>query len=327
VAHSLPSRSAAPRRPVSHRRYVARRIAVAVVALVLVAGLVWSLTALFGRDGEGVAEGSAPGSPVRQGSSPAVPPTTTPVTTSATSSPSTTTAATPTTTVPATGPPSADNPARVLVVGDSDAGTFAPYLETLLDETDVVQTIVDYKVSSGLARPDFFDWSAHLGQQLPAVDPDIVVVTFGGNDAQGLAQADGSFLNDDPVADREEWLPEYSRRVGEVVDLLAHEGRTVIWVGIPNDDNPEVTARLEVQDEAVRDALASRPDVVFVDTWARFSSPNGGWAQYVVDPRDGQGKPVRAADGFHLNENGAEILALDIADIVRADLESRGTDL
>ncbi len=251
---------------------------------------------------------------------------TAPATTVPTTSTSTTTSTT-TTTVPDTGPPSAENPARVLVVGDSDAGTFAPYLETLLDDTGVVDTTVDYKVSSGLARPDFFDWPAHLTQQLPAVDPDIVVVTFGGNDAQGLAQADGSFLNGDPVVDREEWLPEYSRRAGEVMDVLAAEGRTVIWVGIPNDDNPEVTARLEVQDEAVRDALASRPDVVFVDTWARFSSPNGGWAEYVVDPRDNQGKPVRAGDGFHLNENGAEILAIDIADVVRTDLQSRGADL
>ena len=35
-----------------------------------------------------------------------------------------------------------------------------------------------------------------------------------------------------------------------------------------------------------------------------------------MDPRDGVGKDVRAEDGFHLNENGAEILALDIAEIV-----------
>ena len=100
------------------------------------------------------------------------------------------------------------------------------------------------------------------------------------------------------------------------MDLLAADGRTVVWVGIPNDDNPDVTARLEVQDDAVRAAVAARPGVVFVDTWARFSSGNGGWAEYVVDPRDGTGKDVRAEDGFHLNENGAEILALDIAELI-----------
>jgi hypothetical protein len=47
----------------------------------------------------------------------------------------------------------------------------------------------------------------------------------------------------------------------------------------------------------------------------------------VIDPRDGQGKPVRAGDGFHLNENGAEILALDIANVIRAELESRGAEI
>ena len=38
----------------------------------------------------------------------------------------------------------------------------------------------------------------------------------------------------------------------------------------------------------------------------------------------GIGKDVRADDGFHLNENGAEILALDIAEVVKSDLRTRG---
>ena len=119
--------------------------------------------------------------------------------------PSTSTTST-TTTTPT---PSAETPARVLVVGDSDAGTFGPYLEELLDETGVAETTVDYKVSSGLSRPDFFDWPAHLRRQLPDVDPDIVVVTFGGNDAQGMALADGSFPAEwnDPVAARDDVVP------------------------------------------------------------------------------------------------------------------------
>ena len=223
-------------------------------------------------------------------------------------------------------PPSAAAPARILVVGDSDAAAFGPYLQGLLDATGVAATTVDYEVSSGLARPDFFDWPAHLRATLPAADPDIVVVTFGGNDAQGMSTPDGSnpFEWNDPVAAKETWLPEYTRRVGEVMDLVAAEGRTVVWVGIPNDDSPEVTARLAVQDEAVRAALAAHPQVRFVDTWTRFSSGNGGWAEYVVDPRDGQGKDVRADDGFHLNQNGAEILAVDIAALVTADLRARG---
>jgi hypothetical protein len=332
VAESF--RSPAPRRRVSRQRYLVRRVGVAVVAMLVVLAGVWGVSAVVGGPGESVVSGSAPETTVPASTSPGSTPSSVPSSPSVPPSSSeapATTAVAPTTVAPTTvaGPavPTAAAPAKVLVVGDSDAGTFGPYLKELLDGTGVAQTTVDYKVSSGLARPDFFDWPGHLTDELPTADPDIVVVTFGGNDAQGLALANGSFLNGDPVVAKDEWLPEYTRRAGEVMDLLAAEGRTVIWVGIPNDDSPEVTARLAIQDEAVRAAIATRPAVQFVDTWDRFSSPNGGWAEYVIDPRDGLGKDVRADDGFHLNDNGAEILALDIAEVVKSDLRTRGAEL
>jgi uncharacterized protein len=295
-------------------------------------GVVKAAGALTGNDGEPVVEGTGttsepatvPTTDVGVGSTAVAPQVV------ASTDVATTVSVTPATEPPAeTGPPTAESPASLLVIGDSDAGTFGPYLEQLMDETGVVETEVDYKVSSGLSRPDFFDWPDHARTKLTEEDPDIVVVTFGGNDAQGMATVDGEFPSEwaDPVGGRTTWFPEYRRRVGEFVDLLlADPDRTVIWVGIPNDDNPEVTKRMKVQDEAVRAALRSRPRVLFVDTWKRFSGRDGNWAEYVIDPRDGQGKDVRASDGFHLNENGAEILALDIGNVIRDDLEARGAD-
>jgi hypothetical protein len=297
-------------------------------------GLVKAAGALTGGDGEALTGGDGEtlvertGTTVEGGAvTAAVVASSAPVTAPATAPP------TEPATTPApveTGPPSAANPVRLLVVGDSDAGTFGPYLEVLIDDTGVVDSEIDYKVSSGLSRPDFFDWPDHVRTKLQELEPDIVVVTFGGNDAQGMATIDGDFPEEwaDPVRQRETWFPEYRRRVGEFTDLLlADPERTVIWVGIPNDNNPEVTERLRVQDEAVRAALRRRPRVIFVDTWKRFSGRDGNWAEYVIDPRDNRGKDVRADDGFHLNENGAEILALDIANLIRADLEARGAEL
>jgi uncharacterized protein len=225
------------------------------------------------------------------------------------------------------GPATTANPAKVFIVGDSDAGTFGPYLQTLLDGTGIVETELDYKVSSGLARPDFFDWPAEIDRKLPEVNPDIVVATFGGNDGQGLAVESGEFIIGDPVDNEAEWTEEYQARAGAVMDQLLAGGRTLIWVGIPNDDNPEVTARMAIQDRAAKAAAAERPEVIFVDTWTRFSGRDGNWAEFVIDPRDGVGKDVRAADGFHLNETGAEILALDIAQAVRDTLRDRGSDI
>ncbi len=226
-----------------------------------------------------------------------------------------------------TGPATAENPATVFIVGDSDAGTFGPYLQTLLDGTGIVETSLDYKVSSGLARPDFFDWPAEIDRKLPEVNPDIVVATFGGNDAQGLAVDSGEFIIGDPVANEAEWTDEYQQRVGAVMDQLMEGGRTLIWVGIPNDDNPDVTARMAIQDQAAKAAAAERPEVIFIDTWNRFSGRDGGWAEFVIDPRDGEGKDVRADDGFHLNQTGAEILAIDIAQAIRDTLRAQGATI
>jgi hypothetical protein len=226
--------------------------------------------------------------------------------------------------------PTADNPAVLYVAGDSDAGTFGPYLEKLMKQTGMVKTTLDYKVSSGLSRADFFDWPSHFNQQIPAVNPDIVVVTFGGNDAQGLRNKDGTWAVDHAPgsgADDADWRAEYGKRVGATMDYLGGDNRTLIWVGIPNDDNPDVTARLQVQNEVVMAEAAKRPHVVFIDTWKRFSGLNGGFAEVVQDPRDNEFKDVRAKDGFHLNETGAEILALDIAEAVRTELRARGGNL
>jgi uncharacterized protein len=318
-----------PRRRVSRERYIARRIGVVAVLALGLFGLVKGAGALMGGDDGAIVEGrgtttSEPGAGPAGVAAPAAGSTASSVVVS-----SAATTEAPATTVADTGPPSADNPARLLVIGDSDAGTFGPYLESLMDDTGVVDSEVDYKVSSGLSRPDFFDWPAHASAKMEEVDADIVVVTFGGNDAQGMATLAGEFPDEwaDPVGGRDTWLPEYRRRAGEFVDLLTGDERTVIWVGIPNDNNPEVTKRLKVQDQAVRAALAERPEVIFIDTWRRFSGRDGNWAEYVIDPRDGRGKDVRADDGFHLNENGAEILALDIANVIRADLQARGAEL
>jgi uncharacterized protein len=308
----------APRRRVSRRTYVVRRVVALVLVVAVVFGAYSVVVGLFGGDGTEATEPLVPATNtvVNDG----VTPTTLPATTTTQPPPKEKTV-----------PTSAD-PAEVLILGDSDAGAFGPYLKTLVDQTGIATTRLEYKTSSGLARPDFFDWPTFMRQIVPEVNPDIVVVTFGGNDAQGLRNLDLSWAvdhNPGEGQDDTDWKAEYGARVGAAMDYLTEGNRTLVWVGIPNASDAALTARLAVQDEVVRAEAAKRADkVVFIDTWARFSGRNGGWAEYVIDPRDGEGKDVRSdVDGFHLNETGAEILALDIAEAVRTDLRARGGSL
>lgn len=280
-----------PRHSAFERRYRRRRLVAIIILVGLVASVLGGLVAAI-RGGVGSDESPA-------GALDAPPTSAAPVP-----------MVTSTLAAPAWTPTPAD-PARVLIAGDSDAGAFGPPLEALLEATGTVRTTLDYKVSSGLSRPDFFDWPARFREQLSALDPHVVIVTFGGNDAQDLA-IDGRSV---PVADPA-WTTAYRSRVREVLDLLTTDDRHVVWVGIPNASSEAFTARLVVQRDAVVAELAAHPAAErlhYVDTWSRFAGRNGGYADYIVDPRDGVGKKVRAADGFHLNMAGAEILATDIA--------------
>ena len=82
---------------------------------------------------------------------------------------------------------------------------------------------------AGVVEPDFFDWPTHFAQQIPAVNPDIVVVTFGGNDAQGLRNVDTTWaVQHAPGSggDDTDWRAEYGKRVGAVMgaETRAHGG-------------------------------------------------------------------------------------------------------
>jgi hypothetical protein len=109
------------------------------------------------------------------------------------------------------------------------------------------------------------------------------------------------------------------------MDYLSSEGRTLIWVGIPNAESEDLTRRLTVLRDAVLAEAAKRPQVVLVDSWPMFSGVNGGYADYV--DINGDYTLVRADDGFHLNQAGADLLAGAISEKVVEALKELGAQL
>lgn len=318
-----------PRRRPSRRTFVVRRIIVGFVALALLAGVVSLAKSVLGDDTSTSA--LANGASLAADSATSASSTTSTVT-AVTAATAVTAPETPTTVTPTSDPstvPTAADPARVLLVGDSEAGGLSPFLQRVLDPTGVVAMTTDYKVSSGLVRPDFFDWPAHLRQTVPAANPDIVVALFGGNDGQGFLATDAAAgAAAGKSVDTAEWRAEYGARVGAVMDMLGANGRTLIWVGVPNGENPSLTASLAVQNEVVKAEAAKRTSVAFVDSWDHFTGIDGGFAPYIADPRDGESKPVRSEkDGFHLNTTGEEILAFYVGTAVISELRHRGAGI
>jgi hypothetical protein len=216
----------------------------------------------------------------------------------ATTAPPATTAAPATTAVPT---PAGTN--RVLVAGDSMAQGLAALMQPLATAAGLELQNVG-KASTGLTRPDYYDWPAHLKDFTAASDPGVVVLMYGGNDGQPIKDATGkAYQVTDPG-----WSAEYGRRVGAVMDQLGQEGRKVIWVGTPNAQSANMNNRLKVINAVLDAQAATRPWVHIVDAWTLFSGPNGSFVSSMTDT-DGKVKRVRGKDGYHLTVDGYKRLA------------------
>jgi len=242
------------------------------------------------------------------------PTTSTPTTPPASCSPSpsttcTTERAITTTTLPVF---TADKPLRLLVVGDSlmyPVG-FAVMRQAAIYPALSVKTIT--KASSGLVRPDFYNWPKVITEAVAEYHPHVTVMMFGGNEKQ-VMQHQGRSLA--PFSD--EWNAEYVRRVGQVIDLSAQAGSAVIWVGMPIMRSGKFSQTVRRLNTFYSAACAERPAAVYIDGYALFSDPDGKYSAYLRNA-DGESQLMRSGDGIHFTEHGGDRVAEEITKVLLA---------
>lgn len=198
----------------------------------------------------------------------------------------------------------AADPLRLLVLGDSLVHFFGDEMVRLANGTGVISAETDSEISSGLSRPDYFNWPDRLTKILADDDADVVILMFGGNDAQGLVTARG---NVQPFSDA--WVAEYGSRVGAMMDIAAAEPRRqVLWVGLPPMRSDSFDAKMRELDAVYAAEAAERDRVHYVRTYELFEGPAGGYSRF-VDAPDGQRIDARLTDGIHFSTAGGELLS------------------
>lgn len=204
----------------------------------------------------------------------------------------------------------AGEPLRVYVGGDSMVGQFGPMLENLAEGTDLAEVEVRYEFVSGLTRPDFLDWNEVLAEATVTYDPEVLVLFFGGNDAQDIRIA-GRW---EPFG-TDAWLSEYRARVARVMDAMEAGGRQVWWIGMPIVSSESFRQKLLLLNEIYRSEAESRSHVHYIDTWIPFSGPDGSYAEFLPNA-DGDVVDMRLNDGVHLTTAGG----IKLARLVWADI-------
>jgi len=206
--------------------------------------------------------------------------------------------------------PTPTDPLRILLVGDSTMDAVGAAVLRELEPTGVTRAAVDYKVSSGLARPDFFDWPAHLRQVRAASDVELVVIMMGANDAQPF-MIDGRAEN----FGTERWLAAYRERVASLLRELTADGGGVLWISQPVMRKERFDADMRQIDRIYAEEVAKVPRARHLDSRPLLADDEGAYATHLVDAA-GDRQRVRQDDGIHITEAGAERLAPAVVDAI-----------
>lgn len=167
---------------------------------------------------------------------------------------------------------------------------------------------VDIRYSTGIVRPDYFDWAANARARMAERNPEAVVMMVGGNDCQNMS-VNGRTL----TAASTEWTAEYQRRAAAIMGSYAGGGaRRVYWVGMPIARSSKHTGCFRALDGALARAAAANHGVRYVDIWALFA-PDGRYTDTI------DGRRVRNSDGIHLSVAGAQLLANRLLSLLDAD--------
>ena len=204
----------------------------------------------------------------------------------------------------------AARPLRVWVAGDSLAQVPGDALERIGGAVDVVG--VESRLSTGLARTDLYNWFTRIQQAPRQLHPDVVVFSFGADDAHDYMGG----ANVGPFGSPS-WTAEYRRRIDGVTRELNAEGIRVVWLGLPIPDGPGFKKSFPVVNSILEGVARSHAnDAAYVDTWHRLDDFHGRYAPYLRV--HGKLTQVRASDGVHYTQAGGDLVAEQVVAQLRA---------
>jgi hypothetical protein len=206
-------------------------------------------------------------------------------------------------------------PLRIWVAGDSLAEVPGQALERVTDPA-VTVVRVESRLSTGLARPDLYNWFTRIQDAPTQLAPKVAVFSFGADDAH-------NFMAGVPRGKRvgalgaPSWNAEYRRRIDGVTRELSAKGVHVVWLGLPIPDGPGLTKSFPVVNRILESVAAAHPKTAtYVDTWHLLADAHGRFASYLRI--HGKLTLVRSPDGVHYTAAAGDLIARQVLKQLRA---------
>ncbi len=195
----------------------------------------------------------------------------------------------------------AETPLKVLVAGDSQAEYLGQAITTEHPGW-ALEVDIDDRISTSLARPDYFNWPAHLASVVADATPEAIVLFIGANDHQDMVDSAGERL----VEGTPEWQAEWTHRLELTLDLFAAGDTQVFWVTQPPMRDGGLNDGIQLINSLSQPVVDEREFVTEVDIWDLFGGADGYQDRLT---RYGESIDARVDDGVHLTRSAASWVA------------------
>lgn len=209
----------------------------------------------------------------------------------------------PTTTLIREGEGVVQQPTRILLTGDSLMEGLGPQMKRALDGYANLTLIPIGKKSTGLSRPDFYNWPQVLEKHMQEHKPQIVVMWVGTNDPQNIYGIKGL---GEPLSIP--WQKAYHNKLIEIFRIVRKHNATLIMMGPPvMNEQP-----LDEQLRAITRLMlwtCKKNGAYFLDTRPILADARGKYLQRTT-LKNGKVADIRTKDQVHITADG-NILVMD----------------
>ncbi|MDH5680722.1 MAG: DUF459 domain-containing protein [Spirochaetota bacterium] len=187
-------------------------------------------------------------------------------------------------------------PYKVLLIGDSNIREAVGIaLEKRFMKYKDLVVIREGVYSTGLSRPDYFDWAKKLKQFILKYQPNVVVVMMGTNDAQAMYSSDKKkFI---PLRSKT-WDEEYKKNTIKLLKVLEKEKIFTYWIGLPVMEKAYFRRRMARVNRIQEESAKEFQNVRYIKTWNLFMQ-NKQIQRFLKYGR--RYYRVRLSDGIHLS--------------------------
>lgn len=192
-------------------------------------------------------------------------------------------------------------PIRILLTGDSLMEAMGPQMQREMQGYDNITLIPIGKRSTGLSRPDFYNWPAVLEKHLRQHRPHIVIMWVGTNDPQGIHGMSGL---GEPCS--KAWLKAYTYKLIEIVRICQRHHARLIFLSPPVMADPELDTQLAKITDLMR-KTCRHYRLGFIDTRPILADSRGRFRMQTARS-DGKTVDIRWKDRVHITGEGNKLV-------------------